>query len=348
MAKNKVVPITRVNKFFSLYGLYCPINDELRYIGITTKSLNHRLNRHLRKPTNYKIGMWFKELMKQGLKPIIKLIKEFDSYSSLLSGEINEIKIGRENGLNLFNMADGGDINYMLGRTHTPEARLKISIANKGRIVSEDELANRKVVMDKLWSDEVWSRPIKNKMSKNMIGNKIALGYKHTDETKELISIRNLGNKYALGNEHTDETKELMSIRNSGEGNPFYSKKHSLECMLLRSDKVITNGTYKGENNPNFKYNINYDDLYRLFITDNKTIEEIAEIYGCCINTINKNLRDYKIKKPLSNKYNLIFDEIINYKESGLNLVEIGKIYGCSNKRIHKFIKKQLINYEKK
>ena len=32
--------------------------------------------------------------------------------------------------------------------------------------------------------------------------------------------------------------------------------------------------------------------------------------------------------------------EINNYKLKGLSLVQIGKIYGCSNKLIHKYIKR--------
>jgi predicted aldo/keto reductase-like oxidoreductase len=42
----------------------------------------------------------------------------------------------------------------------------------------------------------------------------------------------------------------------------------------------------------------------------------------------------------LANKYNLNINTINTYINDGLNLVEIGRKYGCSNKIIHKFLKK--------
>ena len=41
-----------------------------------------------------------------------------------------------------------------------------------------------------------------------------------------------------------------------------------------------------------------------------------------------------------SNIYNLNKDNIITYLNSGLNYIQIGNKHGCSNKIIHKFIKK--------
>ena len=60
---NKKIPINRLNKFL-LYGLFCPINKDIKYIGITTGSLKNRLLGHLRAPTNGKISHWFTTLKK--------------------------------------------------------------------------------------------------------------------------------------------------------------------------------------------------------------------------------------------------------------------------------------------
>ena len=38
-----------------LYGLYCPITDELKYIGITKNSMNKRFGRKDYMPYNYKV-----------------------------------------------------------------------------------------------------------------------------------------------------------------------------------------------------------------------------------------------------------------------------------------------------
>ena len=99
-------------------------------------------------------------------------------------------------------------------------------------------------------------------------------------------------------------------------------------------------GGFFGDKNPNFKYVILEEDLYRQYIHENKTIKNISEFYNCSINTINKNLRKYKIYKPPSNLYNLNIQEITKYLNNGLNYVQIGEKYGCGNKIIHKFIKK--------
>jgi transposase len=81
-------------------------------------------------------------------------------------------------------------------------------------------------------------------------------------------------------------------------------------------------------------------ELYGLYVIKNKTIKEISGLYNCAINTINKKLRQYEIYKPKSNIYNLVVDEIKNHLINGLNYIQIGDLYGCSNKIIYKFVKK--------
>ena len=94
MKNQKFTPVTRINKKLQLYGLYCPYTDELRYVGITTGLLSTRLSGHLRNPTNGKIALWFKELKSNNKKPIIKLIREYDTYEDLL----NLVQIGNKYG----------------------------------------------------------------------------------------------------------------------------------------------------------------------------------------------------------------------------------------------------------
>lgn len=339
MENNKITPITRINKEFQLYGLYCPCSGELRYIGITTGLLSTRLSGHLSNPTNGKIALWFKELKKNNKKPLIKLINRYNSYEELLTSEINEIKRSRESSTDLLNVADGGDINPMFGKTHTEEARLKISLNNKGLKRSKEQNEQRKELLTKLWDSEEWSNNLKTKMSENMLGNKRALGFKHSEETKLLISDLHKGNKYSLGYKHGLETLKKMSENNSGENNPMYGKTLSKEVLLKRSEKVKKEGTFKGKNNGNFKYDIKEDELIELYLHKNLKISEIANIYGCHRTVISDNIKKYGIVKPLSNKYNLHIDDIKHYINEGFNLVKIGEKYGCSNKIIHKFIK---------
>jgi hypothetical protein len=178
------------------------------------------------------------------------------------------------------------------------------------------------------------------------------LGRTHSDKVKKIISEKNSGRVVSeLTKEKIKNTlikkwlnnpllREKHSELNSGENNPFYGKTHSIKTIEKFKVRAINNCGYYGKKNPNYKYDISEKTLYRLFITENKTISEISKLFNCSINTINKNLRNYNIVKPLSNIYGLNKEEIRNYLINGLNYVQIGEKYGCSNKIVHKYVKK--------
>jgi hypothetical protein len=315
-------------KKYELYGLYCPITGSLMYVGITTIGLKRRLNGHLKKPTNHLMENWINGLLHMNKIPEIKQLKECISYDDLLESEIDEIKKCRDNNIGILNLADGGNINPMLGKTHTIEARLKISKVHKGRKYSEEQKEKRKIIIKEFWNNEEWSNNVREKMKgREGVKNPNWRGGKHT-----CVCENTIGRK----------SKTCFSCRDlSGDKNPFFGKKHSDEVTKKRSEKVKSNGVYKGENNPNFKYNIDINELKNLFIDKNKTVDEIKLIYGCCRNTINILLRKNNIYKPKSNKYNLDINKINQYLLDGLSLVEIGKVFGCSNKIIHKFIQRK-------
>ena len=310
---------------YQLYGLYCPNTDELKYVGITKNGLDRRLYSHLRNPTNYFIKVWFNSLKKENKKPIIKEIKNFNSYEDLLLGEIEEIKKCRQSNVGIFNIADGGNINPMLGKTHTEESRKKISLTHKGRKLSEEQKIKQKERLKKLWSDTEWSKNVRQKMSYNTKGNK----------NPNWKGGQNI--KCVCGNKKSPYSISCMNCRDTHNiKNPFFGKRHTENVLQILKEK---NQKY-GKENPNFKYDINQDELYGLYIIKNKTLIEISDHFNCSINTINKKLRQYEIYKPKSNIYNLNRDDINNYLIKGLNHTQIGKIYGCSNKIIHKYIKK--------
>ena len=53
-----------------------------------------------------------------------------------------------------------------------------------------------------------------------------SLGYKHTEETKKLLS------ELAKNRKHSDKTKSLIARALTGENNPFYNKSHSIESKI--------------------------------------------------------------------------------------------------------------------
>lgn len=62
-----------------VYGLVDPQTKEIRYVGQTTKTLEERLNQHL-KPFNLQENcpknIWLKKLLKKGLKPEIVMLEK--------------------------------------------------------------------------------------------------------------------------------------------------------------------------------------------------------------------------------------------------------------------------------
>ncbi|OOF89766.1 hypothetical protein ASPCADRAFT_37403, partial [Aspergillus carbonarius ITEM 5010] len=53
-----------------------------------------------------------------------------------------------------------------------------------------------------------------------------SLGYKHTEETKKLLSV------LAKNRIHSEKTKALIAKALTGENNPFYNKTHSTESKI--------------------------------------------------------------------------------------------------------------------
>jgi hypothetical protein len=352
---NKKIPITRLSKWYdetdsgldmkyNLYGLYCPINDDLKYVGITLYPLNKRLSSHLSHPTNNVISNWFSELKMLGKKPNIKLLKECKNYEDLIQSEIDTIKYYKDLGYDLFNMSNGGFPNPMLGKKHTEESKSKMSIKQKGKKLTDTQKDHLKNIMLKKYYDinnKEWSDNQRKSLSELHKNNKHNLGNKHTEETKRKLSELHKNNKHNLGNKHKEETMKKLSELNKGEKNPMYGVSLPKETLKKRSDKVINEGIFKGKNNPNYKYDICKKDIYNLYILKNMSVKEISNSYNCSVSLIRQKMKmfDIKEKKIIRNKYGLDINEINNYLSEGLSQVEIGSIYGCSNKIINKFIK---------
>lgn len=70
------VPVVSANngRALKVYALVDPRDLTVRYVGVTNKSLQFRLDWHLRRPTNSRTRAWFSDLRRCGLRPeIVKL-----------------------------------------------------------------------------------------------------------------------------------------------------------------------------------------------------------------------------------------------------------------------------------
>lgn len=107
-----------------IYGLICPLSNEIRYVGKTTQKLNKRLSQYLSatyKSNPHKYN-WINQLKLQGLKPTIKIIEICNSVNWVEREKfwINDIT-------NLTNITQGGEN----GLFFTSEILEKISIGVK-------------------------------------------------------------------------------------------------------------------------------------------------------------------------------------------------------------------------
>jgi len=92
-----------------IYTLEDPIKDEIRYIGMTTLSLNQRLSQHVydaKLKNSYK-AKWLSSLLKKNLKPKIKLLDEC-SQDEWEDTERMYIAIFKSWGFKLVNLDEGG------------------------------------------------------------------------------------------------------------------------------------------------------------------------------------------------------------------------------------------------
>ena len=126
----------------------------------------------------------------------------------------------------------GGENNPMYGKTHSPEARAKISEARKVENLSEETRAK----MSDAQKGKTLSAETRSKISEANMGEKNHFyGKHHTAETKEKISKANTGKPSPnKGKPLSPETKDKLRAKAlerdmSGENNPFYGKHHTEE-----------------------------------------------------------------------------------------------------------------------
>jgi group I intron endonuclease len=98
-----------------------------------------------------------------------------------------------------------------------------------------------------------------------------SLGYKHTEDTKELLS------ELAKNRTHSEKTKGLIARAVTGENNPFYNKSHSIESKLRM---IEANSAY-----PVYLYN-SFKELLVIFPSVKTLAKLIKSNHSTLVNII--------------------------------------------------------------
>ena len=217
--------------------LYRHIRKDLNvpfYIGIgkhieraySKSNRNNHWNSIINK-TDYKVEILFDEI-------------EYD-YAKIKEIEFISLYKRKIDGGTLCNITLGGE--GALGIKHTEEAKIKMSIPNRGKIISEE---HKKII------------------------SKFHTGRKHTQEAKEKMSKNALGEKnHAYGTKASEETKEKMrSSAKKGIDNKF-SKLTEIDVLKIR--ELYKKGLSSREIGK--KYNVVKSTI--LFIVNRKTWKHI-------------------------------------------------------------------------
>lgn len=151
-----------------VYALKDPRTNEIRYVGITKKTVDERIKDHLKMAKtnpNRWVYHWINDVLGTGLSLLVDVLEETNN-CVLCERERYWILYGKENGWRLTNATDGGE--GVSGYKFTEEAREKISKSNLEK-----------------WSDPAFREKVLNARK----------GYKHSEETKKKMSASMAGLK---------------------------------------------------------------------------------------------------------------------------------------------------------
>jgi hypothetical protein len=184
---------------YKIYALKLIDDDNIKYIGFTSRNLEDRFKEHLYVTINlkYKNGYWIKKY-KDNIE-IILIEDNIKSIEEVCEREIFYIRYYRELGFNLNNLTNGGG-----GMRATDETRRKISESQKGKTLSNE---HKEKIRNTLTGRKLTPEHIENvKNSK--------IGYKCSDETKLRMSESKKGIIFS------DEHKNNISKSKKGKPAP--------------------------------------------------------------------------------------------------------------------------------
>jgi len=259
-----------------IYTLSDPITLDIRYVGITSKTLEYRYKRHFYDKKNYKKRKWFKQLDDISLRPIIEELDvvDFDGWEFW---EKWYISLFKSFGFDLVNLTEGGE--GMFGYIHTEETKQKIREKRKLQIFTEKTL---------------------DKLSEVNMGNLKAFNKKHSKEVN-ILKSKNQRGKFGgtiLKISVDGNIEKFDSISDAGDSIGLKQNNIWYACRE-RKDKLYKGFYWKYENENEIQSKnsdkISYDILYRMYIKEKISGQKIADIYGCSGNKIYSLLKKYNL-----------------------------------------------------
>ena len=249
-----------------LYRLYKIKVDDKYYIGITSRSIEERLDEHLfrcfssnKKNSCPKLFRKIKKYVTSVSEGRIKIqIEELCNTKCEDCAKLIEFKLTMLQEKTYFtglNSAPGGNyisgkFNWNYGKHLSNEHKSKISLSNKGKIVSEDT----KKKISKSNTGKIRTKEAKDNLSIAHKGLPSPKKNTHiSDQQKQKLSIANLGKK------HSDETKKKMSESHLKIINSNYKL---TELQVIEIKKLITQ-------------HMKNKDIAKLFNVNASTISDI-------------------------------------------------------------------------
>lgn len=253
------------------------------YQHIHNKQTNMHIDNAIRKHGRENFDFWTFAVTYSGI--------EADAVEDGWSAEMKRL-LGPEM---VYNIADHAGA-PMRGKCHTIEAKIKMSIARKGKTRSEE--AKQKM---RGWHH---TTEAKDKIAEAHQGRTKSEEHKQkmrkpkSEEAKNNMSIARTGIK--LSEEH----KQKISVSVSGEKNGFFGKHHTKETIKkLKKPKseehkqklsIAKTGTkrseeekqFRKENRSDYKFSIIQEQQIYNEKMSGKTQKELAEKYGCSAPTI--------------------------------------------------------------
>lgn len=119
-----------------MYLLYSIYNNESgsMYFGMTSRSISQRWSGHKHAAKSGKKSKLYDAMRSYGLDAFsIAAIAYYDTKEDCCRAEIDAIKLHRDVGENLYNLADGGEGGYVVPEHLRDEWKAKLSKARQGR-----------------------------------------------------------------------------------------------------------------------------------------------------------------------------------------------------------------------